>query len=521
MSLKKLLFTIFVIINLTLVYSQSISDSLSLSFNSKTEEKLFYGDINDTIKGFHYLESLLAIDSTYNEEKIEQSVLDVDTFIKSIEKKASSSNEKKRVKYIYEKTHDEFFRKYELGAVFSDIFKNGNYNCVSATALYAYIFDYFQIPYEIKETPVHVYIVAYPKSYNMYIETTLPGQYGSYMPSEKTVARAVDELVELKYIEQSYVSEVGYPKAYNEYFYGEGNIKIDDLVGIQYYNKAIEAFNNENYIKAYLNIQKSSIYYKNKKIDFLKKGMLGLIVDTVNFDNIENFYWFKEFINESEGMNETEFIKHKFYDIISSPSLKEEDLKTIKETIESVKKEEIGNSLLEVYYVFLAKNELKYQKEKTALKYAKEVYKINPDNLEIQNIISFSTVRILSSRNLNEERLIEINETVKEYPFIDEFGLFNSFKAFVYAYLIRKEYIADNPSVGKAYLNNLEKILDKYGNEVEFHQEAIGEAYGSVGAYYFRRQKYTTALTYLNKGLVYSPKNAQILRKIKFVKSKM
>jgi hypothetical protein len=80
----------------------------------------------------------------------------------------------KKIKFVYDQVHNPLLKKYELENKFHDIFTSGNYNCVSATALYSLVFDKLDIPYEIKEEPTHVYLLGYPNSQNILVETTSP-----------------------------------------------------------------------------------------------------------------------------------------------------------------------------------------------------------------------------------------------------------------------------------------------------------------------------------------------------------
>jgi len=95
--------------------------------------------------------------------------------------------------------------------MFSRIFEAGIYNCVTASMLYALILDHYQIPYEIKEKPTHIYLVALPGKDNILFETTNPR--GLYVPDEKFKRDYVNSLVQLKYTTQEHVNEVGLANA--------------------------------------------------------------------------------------------------------------------------------------------------------------------------------------------------------------------------------------------------------------------------------------------------------------------
>jgi|WetSurMetagenome_2_1015567.scaffolds.fasta_scaffold32081_4 hypothetical protein len=80
----------------------------------------------------------------------------------------------KKLKTIFKSVHQKFLTKYSEEAFFNDIFVSGDYNCLTTSALYAFVLSELNIKYLIKQTPNHVYLVADPDQSCFLIETTLP-----------------------------------------------------------------------------------------------------------------------------------------------------------------------------------------------------------------------------------------------------------------------------------------------------------------------------------------------------------
>ena len=156
---------------LVLIFALSILDACAseadslvrwneIAFSSPFEKTSFHTFLKDGKK--EYLRLFLANSASADEDlerfekKIEQTLREINAS-DAIRKK----NDKK-IKYIYQLVHDRFLSKYQEENRFYEIIKNGNYNCVTATALYALFFERLAIPYAIKEEPTHVYLVAYP-----------------------------------------------------------------------------------------------------------------------------------------------------------------------------------------------------------------------------------------------------------------------------------------------------------------------------------------------------------------------
>lgn len=61
---------------------------------------------------------------------------------------------------VYKTLHKKYLSQYKETVDPCDVFSTGVYNCVIATAIYAMAFEELQIPYQIKETPNHVYLIG-------------------------------------------------------------------------------------------------------------------------------------------------------------------------------------------------------------------------------------------------------------------------------------------------------------------------------------------------------------------------
>ncbi len=115
-----------------------------------------------------------------------------------------TKSEVKKVKYVYDYVHKQFLKVYKLQNSFADIFSKGEYNCVSASALYAIIFTKLDIPFNIIEAPHHVYLVAYPQTFKILIETTSP-EKGYYQFNDNFINQYVKILYNSKLISKCFL----------------------------------------------------------------------------------------------------------------------------------------------------------------------------------------------------------------------------------------------------------------------------------------------------------------------------
>ena len=174
----------------------------------------------------------------------------------------------KKVKHIYQVVHEKFLSKYEEENRFYEIIKTGNYNCVTATALYALFFEKLNIPYAIKEEPTHVYLVAYPNAENVLIETTTP-MSGFLTFDNEYKARYIDLLKKQKVIASNEATPSNVDALFNKYYFGKENITLTQLIGIHFLNDALFKHDHEDIEGAYEQVKKGYLYYPNTRSEYL------------------------------------------------------------------------------------------------------------------------------------------------------------------------------------------------------------------------------------------------------------
>jgi hypothetical protein len=274
---KKLVFLILTVLFSGRSFSQDSLVSLAeISYSSVAERVAIHAALVDKKPDY------FSLFNYANLAKNEQSKAKFYSYLKGLdlENKGGKKNSK-RVKYVYENVHQAFLTKYQAKNHFSEIFENGYYNCVSATALYSMAFDYFQIPYAIKEKPNHVYPVAYPQSDLVVVETTNP-MVGSIAFSDQFKRLYVENLRKQKLVSNQEVQNTDPTKLFDQYFFrAETNITLDQLVGIQYMNNGIFKFEDDDFINSYKLWEKAYLFYKTDQV------INGLVVSYYNaFQNL-------------------------------------------------------------------------------------------------------------------------------------------------------------------------------------------------------------------------------------------
>ncbi|MEE4197457.1 MAG: hypothetical protein V2I54_07415 [Bacteroidales bacterium] len=223
---------------------------------------------------------------------------------KDLEKKKIQSKKiKRKIKLSYSNVHSRFLKKYNDNEYFPVIFQTGTYNCVSASMLYAMIFDNLGIPYKVKASSNHVYLVANPGSNSIVIETTNPGFEQKIFTGEFK-QQYVNYLRTSKLISESEYKNKSTEEIFEEKFKEVRDAKFDNLPGFQYYNKALTKLQNNEPEEALNLSQKAYFFFPDYQVKNLLHTSLLFQIEQCTFDKVSDIDYLAQFSRfENTDMN--------------------------------------------------------------------------------------------------------------------------------------------------------------------------------------------------------------------------
>lgn len=512
--MKKTIFTLILSLTAFITHGQD--------FLSEYEKAIFETFKKDTLN-YNFFNSLLVIDSTMTEEKASKYRLRVDNILSEFPSKEKKDKaEKKRVANIYNKLHDTFFKKYKLDAYFNEAFTNGNYNCVTATALYSYAFEKLNIPFQVKETPSHVYAIVYPKTFNIHLETTAPGELGFLVPNESEIKKIVNELISYKLATKEEVDEKGYMKFYEEYFYSNEFIDKKSLIGMQYYNKAISLYDAKEYKQSINSLEKSIVFYTSPMSKRLLKNMMFLEADKLEYNSINDIHFFIKTINLSVYKTDYTFGNVE-YALNKIANHDDNDTNFITQTIteisDSLKDQVVNKKSIEYLYEYLARNEASSANTDQALIYSDKLYQLNNKSKIAKKIIEYACFENLDNVTPNINSLEKFNQSVDKYPFLKKTHRYNLALGFLYSNIAYQNIKSKKITIGKEYLSKLEYVLDNNPDVIDrLNNRIISELYLKAGNYYYYKDQYKSAHKLYAKGLSYIPDDNELKKRTQWSK---
>lgn len=480
-----------------------------LTFNSAFEKQALAKFIQEDNK--NYLEVFMAIEPGINSSKFDNAFSEYRTKFKGIyTDKVKSKRSDKKLKFIYEQIHSQFLTQYKERILFNSIFENGQYNCVSASALYGIALEEANIPYIIKERPTHVYVLAYPNNEQIVVEATDPA--GGYLKFNSKYKQAfVDRMAKAKLISDAEVTSKSTDLLFDEYYFTDTDITLTQLIGIQYLNDAIYRADNKDVEGAYLQMEKAWMFYKGQKINTLMLAFLIELINEQKYEELKFVGYLQKLARYKEYDIDTEVIKREFGRIINTHLIEKGDSKSLELFYVKLTDGLNDPSLIaEISYLYnYEQGRALYNqgKFKDALSFFEQAYLVKSSNLDINNILV--TTLIKTMQNISNTEAVEILENVKsKHSLLIGNNLFKS--ALVNTYLVEmgNSFELSDEKKGLKYKELYEQYYDP---ELTVDKNNIGRAYSLAGVYYFRKNNKTRALKILNEGLNMAPHSHELL----------
>lgn len=494
--------------------SFSQTDSLikfnDLHFKNDFEKNAFlrYRETKDAIEVFDLLFN------SYNSSKVgnkTEALKKIENCVSYLNGEISGKSEIKKVKITYDYVHKQFLKVYKLKNSFIDIFESGEYNCVSASALYAIVFNKFSIPYQIRETPEHIYLVAYPNSSKILIETTAPNK-GYYQFNNNFVTSFVTNLYESKTISKEERDSTSASDLFNKYYYTSESVSLLELSSSQYSNFAIYSIDENDIKNAYQEIKKACFLFQNESNKYILKSTLASLINKSGYDdpeNIEILAILCRFNNLKDLEISNTFITNEFLKIIQTQLIKNSDytsfeksyLKIIKELKDSILKNEIG---FDYHYELARLGYLSSKSQEYEIEHLSKAYSLNPMNANLRSMILATFGQTIQKLNDSKSIMELVDSYSKHFSFLKNENSFLSVKSNCILDMAYQSFFLNNSSKGDALIREFEELVKMNGN-VSPAAGFVEKAYSKAASEYYRKGNIPKAKQLLKTGLIYAP----------------
>lgn len=193
---------------------------------------------------------------------------EIDHFVNEATTRKSRVSDLSQLKWIFKKSHHRFLRHYSQYTDFDRLFKDGSYDCLTATSLLAVALEKLQIDYSIIETNYHIFILAQTSQGEVLLESTDP--FHGFVTDPHLIEKRLNEYA------MNLLSMSGTGRSDYKYKFSLNNaVSPDKLPGLLYFNKAVVAFNRHDLLAATENLISANRIYSSPRVGELADLILG------------------------------------------------------------------------------------------------------------------------------------------------------------------------------------------------------------------------------------------------------
>ncbi len=202
---------------------------------------------------------------------------DISGFVHGLTIREPAKSNFKFCRNIFNKTRQEFLKRYTPYATFGETLNNGRYNCLTGTALYALLLNHFGIKFTIIETNYHIFLLAYTDEGTTLFEATDPTEGFVTDPTQ------IEDRI-MQYKRNTTQESPGNGKRYYS-FAAElyQPVNLSELRGLLHYNISTEAYNKQDFASSINHLDKALELYSSARIaefsDVLLKTILQCKLD--------------------------------------------------------------------------------------------------------------------------------------------------------------------------------------------------------------------------------------------------
>lgn len=504
---------------LLIIFSQlvnaQVKDSLvrktDLHFKNDEEKSAFYKtDLSNPDNIVGLLLSSYDRTNIYNDTK---AIQQINQCVTDLRRETEGKAEAKKVKYIYDYVHKQFLKVYKLQNSFADIFSNGEYNCVSASALYSIIFTKLDIPYTVIEAPQHVYLVAYPQTLKIMIETTSP-EKGYYQFNDNFIHQYVKVLYNAKLISKEEYEGNSASTLFDKYYFNSKGLSLSEVASLQFSNYCIYNLEEKKYTEAIEEIKKAyylNPYDRNKYI--LKSSLIYYIQNNKyeKKEQVEQLALLFRFHDQNDEEVSNERLKNEFLRLTESQLINNSNYEMYDQSYRTIDREisdtSLKNEVSFIYHFELSRLGYLNNKDTTyELSHLRAAYRVNPKNANLQSIILSYLERQIKLTEDPMAIMKQINQYSKEFDFTNDNGAFNNVRANCILQLSYQYFTMTDPVKGENYLKEFETLMTQK-KDTRANDYFIERAYASAAAFYYKKGNISRSKQLLKTGLLHSPDN--------------
>ncbi len=427
----------------------------------------------------------------------------------------------KALEIIIAEVEGSFLRHSGAFVPFANLFREGQYDQSTATAIYALVMEYFSIPYAIQMNEWQVNLLADPEG--------RPQVLGAPISRRQTRQRLAN--FKRSYLELlrsvALLDEEEWQRPEEElfrlyYFGNTDQLSLRELASYLHYRQALAAYDRRAFVEVLSWLEQAQGLSGRPLYAILQRATWLQLADEDETSRESLFYLWKVWEGSPGEPWQSELLRR-----FSKATVSEGDSVFGAARIDSIyhyfndRFAGYGfaqQQLREMYYLKLARFHARHGHTESVTNYMDSLYLLRPQDLDVQNVLAGMLVWSLGSERDFTRGLQRIQEFSNRYPFLLNNELFQDQHLFYQAERIRYFFDRDEAATAANYLRDFDLLLQRFGRTPRM-TSWVTTAYVAASNYYYRRGEFAYALHYVERSYALAPTDPYLEHRVDLLRN--
>ena len=426
---------------------------------------------------------------------------------------AARKKKSEQLDFISDYLKSTLLLHYRPQRYFSELFAAGYYDSYTATAAYVLVFDALAIPYEIKESTSHMYLMAYPEADQLLVQpVSASARHLQY--SNEFKRHFIAHVAKDNYMSQGLTAQEAVDKHFSTLYYNQHqSISFEALISWLYIQSGIGFMDKGHYQQAFEAFEKAHAFYPDQKTVYYQ-AMAGLpmlqnnstsdaqlanrLVQLLSLPN-------KVLPNATVANAYNKVLHHYLY---TDPN--PQQLNSVhKRIVAALTDKELTRAMQLTFYYERAYKAYTDGAYDSALQLAGQAYAVAPDDADVLALIAMLVARTTFDSPNRYQSVQVLRNYMEQFPELAADGEFRSAYMNILLIGVLDALTVRNLEKVEAYLQLFESWLSAYPASSIEHT-LIGKAYFKVGRYYKAAGNTELAVAVWQRGLAIVPEFYQL-----------
>lgn len=163
----------------------------------------------------------------------------------------------RHLRKIFRKVQGTVLKQYEANSDFAQLFSEGKYDCLTATALYAHLLSELGYDFKVIETNYHIFILTKTSEGDVLLETT--DRVGGFVTDAEGIAQRIGAYRRNALVGST--NENNYRYHCNLY----RTVEPEKLTGLLFFNQAVKAYNRGDWLVCARSLEQAHTRYATER----------------------------------------------------------------------------------------------------------------------------------------------------------------------------------------------------------------------------------------------------------------